>query len=246
MAKMRGTTDSCPASSRGFTVLELMVVIGIVVLLTAITIPLGKSLREGNSMMTCASRLHAIHQAIRMYYLDERGVPPHQLPAGGNPSDPTTEADGPGLWALYELGYLGKRNMLHCPHHRRVQIDSPRYFHSYDMRDPAAKYDSSNPLSALNQYKYLPYRGVDDPADPDYFRQLCRGTGTTPVYDPSWQPDDTAVVCWCDWHADSYKRGGEYQYQVLFWGGEVKTMPRSLFRDTSIPPTEAWRVRPDM
>lgn len=237
--------EKAAGSLSGFTVLELMVVIGIVVVLSAITIPIGKSLREGNSMMTCATRLHAIHQAIRMYYLDERGVPPHQLPAGGDPSNPATTAEGPGLWALYETGYLSKRTMLHCPHHYRVHVDNPRYFHSYDMRDPAAKYDTSNPLSAMNQYKYLPYRGASA-GDPDYYRQLCPGSGTTPTYDPTWQPDDTAVVCWCDWHADSYKRGGEYQYQVLFWGGEAKVMPRSLFRDSSVEPTEAWRVRPDM
>ncbi|MBC7289131.1 MAG: type II secretion system protein [Armatimonadetes bacterium] len=229
----------------GFTLLELMVVISIMVILTGITVPIGKSLREGNSMMACASRLHAIHQAMRMYYLDERGVPPYQLGPGADPSDPSTEPVGPGLWVLYEAGYMSKRDNLHCPHHMAVQLDNPRYFRSYQMRDPMAKYDTSNPLSALNQFKYLPYRGVDNPNDPDYRRQLCRGAGAMPIYDPSWQPDDTAVVCWCDWHANSYKRGGEYQYQVLFWGGEVKAKPRSLLRDSSMAPIEAWRVRPE-
>ncbi len=231
--------------NRGFTLLELMVVIGIAAVLTALIVPIGKSLREGNRMMTCGVHLRAIHQALKMYFLDERGVPPYYLAPGDDPSQPSTEPAGPGLMALYDMGYLRKKLFLHCPKHRGVSADNPRFFHSYDSRDPLAKYSQSNPLSMLTQYKYLPYRGEDDPNDPDYRRQLCRGVGTTPIYDPTWEPDDSTIVCWCDKHQTSFTRGGVGQYQVLYWSGEVRVQDKTLFQDAGTGPAEAWRVRPE-
>jgi len=227
---------------RGFTLLELMVVIGIAVLLTAITIPVGKSMRAGNRMMACAANLHAIHQALKVYFLDEHGVPPLELAAGDDPTSTSTEPVGIGLRGLYLTGYLGRESVLHCPEDAARQKSDPLYYRAYDSRDTAAGYDPSNNLSALNQYKYLPYRGEDNPSVADYYRQLARGIGTTTVYDPTWQPDDTAVVCWCDYHAYSFTRGGEGQYQVLYWDGRVQVKPQSLFRQSG---QDAWRVRPD-
>lgn len=238
----RGIRIRSKCLHRGFTLLELMVVIGIIVVLMALTIPVGKSLREGNRMMACSAHLHAIHQAMKLYFLDERGVPPYELAAGDDPSDTSTVPVGPGLHALYDAGYLGRESTLHCPRHLGIANTHPDYYHSYDGRDAQATYSASNNLSALTQYKYLPYRGVDDDQDPDYRRQLARGTGTVTVYDPTWQPDDSAVVCWCDYHAESFTRGGEGQYHVLFWGGEVMAKPKSLFRSAT---AEAWRVRPE-
>ena len=222
-----------------------MVVIGIAALLTAMIVPIGKSLREGNRMMTCGVHLHAIHEAIRMYYLDERGVPPYHLGPGDNPSQPSTEPEGPGLMALYDCGYIRRKLFLHCPSHIGIGTDNPRYFQSYQMRDPLAKYSTSNPLSMLTQHKYLPYRGCDDPTDPDYRRQLCPGVGTQPVYNPTWHPDDSTIVCWCDKHQTTFTRGGVGQYHVLYWSGEVKVQPMTLFQDPSVGPAEAWRVRPE-
>jgi type II secretory pathway pseudopilin PulG len=239
---VRRTGSRWTWTAAGFTVLELIVVIGIITLLTALTIPVGKSLREGNRMMACASRLHALHAALKLYFLDERGVPPFD--PLHDPHDANFDRPGCGLHRLYTTGYLGRESTLHCAAHLGVSPDNDRYFHSYDMLDPLAKRADDNPLGDVAKYKYLPYRGEDDPNDPDFRRQLAKGTGEMPLHDPAWQPDDTTVVCWCDRHADSFRRGGEGQYQVLFWGGEVLVKPRWEFRDASQPPTEAWRVSP--
>jgi len=232
----------CRDRGAGFTLLELMVAIGIAMVLMAMAVPIGKSLREGNRMMACGSNLKAIHQAMKLYSLDERGVPPSELAAGDDPSDLTMEPVGPGLWALYMTGYVGQQTTLHCAHAAAMQKTNPEYYRSYDGRDKKAGYDASGNLSALNQYRYLPYRGEDDTTSADYYRQLARGTGTTTLHDPTWQPDDNALVCWCDQHAESFTRSGEGQYQVLYWGGQVKVKPRTLFREAG---RDAWRVWPD-
>lgn len=241
MARSR-LSSAYGTGSAGFTLLELLVVISIATVLMAMAVPIGKSLREGNRMMACGSNLKAIHQAMKLYALDERGVPPSELAVGDDPANLTTEPVGPGLWALYITGYFGQQTILHCPSGVAMAKTDPEYYRSYDGRDKKAGYDGSGNLSGLNQYRYLPYRGEDDPASPDFYRQLARGTGTTTVYDPTWQPDDRALVCWCDHHAESFTRGGEGQYQVLYWGGQVKVKPRSLFRKAG---QDAWRVRPD-
>jgi len=223
------------------TLIELMVVISIGVILIAITVPIGKSLREGNRMMACGAHLHAIHQALKMYMLDERGVPPYELAVGDDPSNPLTEPIGPGLYVLYTMGYLGDDENLHCPSQVGIAKTDDRYYHAYDGRDTLAGFDPGGNLSMLNQYRYLPYRGEDDPDNADYHRQLAPGTGKVTAYDPSWRPDDSALICWCDQHAISFTRGGEGQYQVLYWGGQTEVKPKSLFREAG---TDAWRVRP--
>jgi prepilin-type N-terminal cleavage/methylation domain-containing protein len=176
--------------------------------------------------------------------------------------------DGRGLMALVDGEYIKGTSMLHCPVHRS-QADgndprkpndplSPTYAQSYTGRDnnPAhqARTDSStDAYGLLNQYKYLSIRGVFDTADPDFRRQLCRceddGTGhAVPVFDPTWYPDDSTVVLWCNWHEDQIQKGGFGQYQVLYWDGSVRRMPAYLFHEVANQPAgmpvAAWRVRP--
>jgi len=249
MQMLTGTRSRRPALS-GFTLVELMVVIAIAVLLAGIVIPVGKSLRDGNRMMACVSNLHAIHQALRMYYLDEGAVPPPYEP--GAPGADDNKPDAPiGLYRLYVTGYLGRDTTFHCPSHsraadkRNINPTNPVWLHSYDMVDPDAKYDTANPIGALARYKYMPYRGAL-PGDPDYRRQLAPpdpDDNTVALYTPSWQPDDSAVVCWCDQHTN-VRRNGQPAYQVLFWGGEVLVKPEALLCASGTGPAEAWRVGP--
>lgn len=242
------------SAASGFTLVELVVVIGIAVILAAITLPIGKSLRDGNRMMSCASGLHAIHQALKMYWLDERAVPPpfdpNYNPAPQDlPTDPCI-----GLYRLYLAGYLSKAVTLHCPAHVRdlqtmknITSKDMEYCHSYDGLDPGAKVASGNPVGIRAKYTYMPYRGAG-PSDPDYHRQLAPPDPTDPgqaAYSPTWKIDDSAVVCWCPHHASSVKRGGERAYHVLFWGGEVLVKGESVMHDAGVAPTETWRVRPE-
>jgi prepilin-type N-terminal cleavage/methylation domain-containing protein len=248
----------------GFTLLELLVVIGIFVVLTAIIVPIGQRLRETNRTSTCEAHLAHIGQALRAYYMDEGGVPPVGVPGsitGGKPSPSATTVDlaaWPSLQCLYVLGYLGDRNTLHCPRHtvastgKTLDVDNPEFYQSYLRADPKAK-PSGSPLL---RYKYMPYRyqwaGQSNYPN-DARRQLATnirevniGGTNTLVSSCAYgtMPADDTIVTWCNYHADTYKLNGHGQYVVLYWDDSVKLLDQELFRDTGTSPDEAWLVKP--
>ena len=83
-----------------FTLIEMMVVLAVVALLSAITLGVVSSLRESNKRGTCQANLGQLYGAMRLYSQDFDGKTPYLNPTGG-PSAATTPAGGLGLWALY-------------------------------------------------------------------------------------------------------------------------------------------------
>ena len=232
---------SLRVSIRGFTLVEMLVVIGIAVLLMAISVPMARSLREGNRMMACKSQLQHIGQALKAYYTDEKGMPPLYIETN---QDPDTDApSGPGLLALYHAGYLGKELTLHCPRDVYTDTSGPDFLNSYMVKD-----DDAAAATELNKYPSLPFRGVTDDTDANYRRQLQRGavppggTQPVPVVDPDWRPTDDTVVTWCKHHKDTVSRSGAGQYHVLFWDGSVVRVDEDVMTNAGVGPDEAWKV----
>jgi len=244
--KLRKTT--------GFTLVEMMVVIGIMAVLMAIIIPATQSLRRGNRVVTCAFKLQQISNAMKAYHFDYGSVPP-RYPGYPGPFDATAPVAGKGLVALWEAGYLTNRRALHCPsdkdHADPNNVDPADhygYYGSYMRPDP----DAATPRD-FDNYKYLSTRGAsDEPAWPYYI------LGLEPYYkqqleDPlfyetecqAWYPDDRTVVAWCNYHAKDYFRDGEGQYQVLFWDGSTKTLPAKMFAAGEPGAIPVWQADPD-
>lgn len=230
----------------GFTLVELLVVIGIAVILMALIVPTGRALRSGNRAMTCKSQLQQIGVALKAYCLDEGGAPPFYIDQTGDPTDPAASPPtGPGLMALYDTGYLSRRASLHCPVDYYTPADSDEYFQSYQ------RYDANAAASvALNRYSYLTTRGIEDDTSAWYRRQLQpavdidgnSGTPAMPVNMPNWRPDDDTVITWCPFHVNEVEVGGEGAYQVLFWDGSVQRVRESVMTDSTVGPDAAWKV----
>ena len=136
--------------TRGFTLVELLVVIGIIALLISILMPSLSRAREAANRTACLSNLRQIGMAFVMYANEHKGTFPRAAPmnwAGPRPEDWIHWQDtGPVLRQLDEsslANYLGKPvnvGVLRCPsddaiNHPRPGGSEPAYKYSYCMNE---------------------------------------------------------------------------------------------------------------
>jgi len=81
--KLSLVTKGPLARARGFTLVELLVVIGIIALLISILLPSLNRARETANRVKCASNLRQIGQAILLYSNDNKGPYPRGVYVGG-------------------------------------------------------------------------------------------------------------------------------------------------------------------
>jgi len=126
---------------RGFTLIEMLVVISIISVLLAITFPMVATAKESARRRVCMNNLRQIGMAIQMYAMDHGGwTPPQPVGPGfgmGSPQLPHSPCTFDGtdfmksmfgidyFLADVIMPYVGNRDIYRCPSEISESIDSP-------------------------------------------------------------------------------------------------------------------------
>src|SRR4051794_28238492 len=103
-----GRTRGSPRRSgrAGFTLVELLVVIGIIALLIAVLLPALNKARQAANQVDCQARLNQMGAALQIYLVQTKGV----LPYGYVPRPASVLTGEPGTWWFFALSEVMNKN----------------------------------------------------------------------------------------------------------------------------------------
>src|SRR6188508_3224214 len=105
-------SSSTPSKFRGFTLIEILVVIAIIALLAAILFPVFSRARENARRAACMSNLKQIGLAIVQYTQDYD----ERLPMRCNPASNIS-------WRTFIFDYVKSTDVFRCPSNPRNRED---------------------------------------------------------------------------------------------------------------------------
>ncbi len=127
----------------GFTLIEILVVLAILMALSAILFPVFAGVREQGRRTTCVSNLRQIGAALATYVQDNEGVyPPQSVKAEGWP--------GVKTWTGIVASYAPAAELFRCPSAEiPANLGDTTYVTSRGYAINAALYDYDNKGTAL-------------------------------------------------------------------------------------------------
>ncbi len=210
-------------ASGGFTLVELLVVIGIIALLVSILLPALSKARESANVVACASNLRQIGMAYVMYVNDHNGW--------------TWSQDAGGAASL-----LYKRDSDHGPPPLKDPIvgSGRLLFFNYLLSAQVFRCPSAMPgvLYAFDQYMPGTIENPPNYWGSDYFQRINNFTGTALRYPRDAKKGVEADNPRLSTPGRPYHRKG---WNVLYLDGTVLTLPVQREGSTSgVPGVVGW------
>ncbi|MEN6371502.1 MAG: prepilin-type N-terminal cleavage/methylation domain-containing protein [Armatimonadota bacterium] len=244
---------------QGFSLVELLTVIAIIAILSAIIFPVMGSVKNNARRVQCMTNLHNLAIAIKMFQQDNRRYPDSlagYVEFQGNTPVPLERArTGGGLYPEYVKSIKG----FHCPLAvtssttatvKVTKDDGKDYWYyaysSYDIYTPGVVNDT-----ATANYPYdVRYTTKWADTTNNVGQYKAASTTSDDAYDYKRQlrfrnPSDDTVVTWCSYH----QRQGDAKSMVpvLFLDGHSDMVPISNIEgsNTTSDPGSRWRIGPN-
>jgi prepilin-type N-terminal cleavage/methylation domain-containing protein/prepilin-type processing-associated H-X9-DG protein len=184
--------------NRGFTLVELLVVISIIAVLLAVLMPAMGKARRLAQRAVCMSRLQQLTLSGMAYSQSNNGKFPHQYADRKNShfliSEPitTTDLNKQDNWVRHIFPYVKKGEHLHCPVLKRPDGDggsdpNQKYYVSYNCNGVIAQFGGANTKRTSETVVYF-----DSP-----------GSGNSSVLRPFYSNSDASSIrtgrYWTGW-----------------------------------------------
>ena len=160
----------CPKARKGFTLVELLVVIGIIAILISVLLPVLSSARRTANKVKCASQLREIGNALKLYQVEYKGYWPvvlHDASPTFPVSNPALRSDPPrnDYWYQFLLKYFTNRSFSGTAGKRLLDFMNTPLFGcpsvdktDFDGSGSSAEFNSGygmGPYAAYTETKYL-------------------------------------------------------------------------------------------
>jgi prepilin-type N-terminal cleavage/methylation domain-containing protein/prepilin-type processing-associated H-X9-DG protein len=166
---------------QGFTLLELLIVIGVIGILAALLLSAFSRARDKGMTTACASNVHQINVAVAMYR-DNNG--------DSFPWTWTGTNVGRGVcWFTYLQPYLASTNAILCPTKERWRIGKPLAY-IFSENGTISDYAANYQIGGHDAPGLSPLRGGKDTT-------IARPSTTVYVVDAGTQPLDTIDPSLC-------------------------------------------------